>query len=171
MNSVCGFFGLHPWELPWDTESDQPNDTQFRQQLEAHLASLVMHQNATRFLVVMNGGASLLAAEEVLAMKTLHPVTLECIIPFEEIHVGWSETERNRFFSILERCDMEQMMNCGFSLNCYRRCARYLVDQCATLLILWNGKPGDAGDTVTLARRSGRNTILLSPFRSDDSPE
>lgn len=164
MNSVCGFFGLHPWELPWDTEYDQPGYARFRHQLKAHLASLATQQSVTRFLVVMNGGASLVAAEEVLAMKLLHPVTLECVIPFEELHVNWPETERNRYFSVLEQCDVENMISRGFSLTCYRRCARYLVDQCDALLILWNGKSGDTGDAVAMTRRSGRSVILLSPF-------
>ena len=171
MESVCGFFGLHPWELPWDTESDNLGYARFRQQLEGHLTSLAVHQNITRFLVSMDGGTSLLAAEAVLAMKALQPVTLECIIPFEDLHVKWSDAERDRYFSVLERCDVERMMSRSFSLNCYRRCSRYLVDQCGTLLILWNDKPGDAGDAVAMACRSGRNVILLSPFGSDSSAE
>lgn len=104
-------------------------------------------------------------------MKALHPVTLECIIPFEELHVQWSEAEQERYFSILERCDAEQMMCRGFSLTCYRRCARYLADQCDTLLILWNEKCSDAGDAVAMARRSGRRLVLLSPYDSDGNPE
>ena len=169
MESACGFYGLHPWELPWDADCAHPDSARFSQQLQEHLTSMAVQQNVTHFLVSMDGGASLLAAEGVLAMKAFHPVTLECVIPFEEVHAQWPEAERERYFSILERCDVEQMMNRSFSLTCYRRCARYLADRCDTLLILWNERPGDAGDAVTLARRSGRRVVLLSPYASKDT--
>ena len=171
METACGYFGLHPWELPWDTERDNPERTRFQKQIRAHLTSLVAQQNISRFIVSVDGGAALLVAEAILEMKAQHPVTLECVIPFEELPVHWSEAERERYFSVLERCDVENMINRSFTLNCYRRCAQYLAEQCGTLLILWNEKPGDAGDAIAVAHRFGRRLILLSPTAFSDKVE
>ena len=56
----------------------------------------------------MNRGIETMAAE--IAVMLGGNIKLECALPFEEQAKDWSESERDKYFSIIKRCETETMI-------------------------------------------------------------
>lgn len=158
----CGFFSQHAWELS-SLCAQAYSPAALREALQHCFLRLVNEQGISHFMISMDCGAPLEAVEVLLSLRAQHPITLECLIPFEEQHADWSEEDRERYFGLIAQCDHEHMMQHNFSMLCYRNSAQYLLSQCGTLVVLWNGRIGDAGDAVRLARQKTSRLILLDP--------
>lgn len=161
MNTTsCGFISQHIWELPLSL--DNTISLSIKDQLKAHAGSLIEKQHITRFLILLESGVPLDAAAAILELRTQYPITLECVIPFEDQHILWSEEERNRYFSILEQCDKEHLHQHHFSLDCYQQSIKDIVAHCSILMVLYNGGSSDAGDAIRYAKKRDRQLLTLS---------
>jgi len=101
-------------------------------------------------------------AEIVLDLKRDYPeVTLECVIPCEDQAANWTIAQRDRYFSIVERCDKETLMQRHYSKDCIRKKKEYMVKQSNYVLEVWNGKSGGSGKLLSIARTLGKIMILI----------
>ena len=69
-------------------------------------------------------------------------VTVEAVIPCEEQAARWRERDRERWFSLVERCDNETMLQHHYDRGCMLRRNRYLVDHSAMLIAVYDGMLG-----------------------------
>ncbi|MEE3334568.1 MAG: SLOG family protein [Ruminococcus sp.] len=75
---------------------------------------MITENKVTHYISGMALGIDQICAELVLEIKSRYPkITLECAIPCEEQAIRWTEPQRDRYFSILERCDKETIIICG----------------------------------------------------------
>ncbi len=63
------------------------------------------------FFVGMERGAEQFCAETLLEKKKNHNIDVHCVLTHEEQSSFWQESDRNRFFSIMERCDKELLLH------------------------------------------------------------
>lgn len=159
---TCSFVSQHFWELPRFPDRTNIVDLSMKDQLKIYALSLIQEKQISRFLILMELGIPFDAAAAILELRSQHPITLECVIPFEEQHILWSEEERDQYFSILEQCDKEHMIQHHFSLDCYQRSNKYLVAHSSVFLVLCNRSASDAGDAIKLARRKGRQVLTIA---------
>jgi uncharacterized phage-like protein YoqJ len=159
--TTCGFISQHFWELPLLLDGNNTAYLSIQDQLKIHALSLIENQKITRFLILMDSGIPLDVAAAILELRTQYPITLECVIPFEEQHITWSEEERNQYFSILEQSDKEHMLQHHFSLDCYQRSNKYLVAHSSFLFVLCDRSSSDAGDAIKHAKKKGRDVLVL----------
>jgi uncharacterized phage-like protein YoqJ len=155
---TCSFISQHLWEIDKNTTEA----LSIKDHLKLYAQSLIEEKNITRFFILMDAGIPLDAGAAILELRAQYPITLDCVIPFEEQHVLWSEEERNRYFSILEQCDNEHMLQHHFSIDCYQRGNKYMVAHASLLLIFYNGRQSDASDAIHEARKKGRHILVLS---------
>lgn len=161
--TTCGFLSQHVWELPSSQYMELASSPTIKEQLGKIIISLIEEDAINRFLVSMELGLPMDAAEVILGLRERYPITLECIIPYEEQHSTWTEEERNRYFRIIERSDAERLLGTQFSLDCYQRSMKYVAVNAQVILALWNGASSDVGDAVGFARQKGREVITLAP--------
>lgn len=83
----------------------------------------------------MNLGLSTLAAEIALLVKEKTNLKLECVIPFEEQAKYFTEPERDRYFSIIERCNKETLLATQKTANSNIAAASYMVEQADIILV------------------------------------
>ena len=75
---------------------------------------------------------------------------------------AWPEGERERYRSILERCDYETLVQHHYDRFCMMRRNRYMVDRSARLLAVYDGVPqGGTAQTLAYALRKGLHVTLL----------
>lgn len=83
-------------------------------ELKARLAGAVeaaYEKGMRHFLCGMARGADFYCCEAALALRERRPgVTVEAVIPCEEQAARWRERDRERWFSLVERCDNETML-------------------------------------------------------------
>ena len=92
-----------------------------------------------------------------LAVRIGGNIKLECVIPFEEQPKDWCESERDRYFDIIERCDRETLITTEKSDKSERLCYSYLVSKSS--LILLHTPPSD--EVAEIIKNSGKKVIEI----------
>ena len=164
---TCCFTGHRPDKLPWGEEESDPRCVRLKravaQAVEGAYVSGVRH-----FITGMARGIDLYCAEAVLALREAEEdITLECARPCETQANSWPEGERERYRSILERCDYETLVQHHYDRFCMMRRNRYMVDRSGLLIAVYNGVPkGGTFQTLAYAMKKGLavHTIDLEDF-------
>jgi len=81
---------------------------------------------------------------------------------YEDQAANWTIAQRDRYFSIVERCDNETLLQRHYSKDCIRKKKEYMVKQSNYVLVVWNGKPGGEGEILSIARTLGKIMILIN---------
>ena len=124
---------------------------------------MITRRGIRHFISGMALGVDTWAAEIVLELKQTYPVTLECAIPCETQAARWTENDRKRWFSIVERCDKETMLQTRYTADCMQKRNRYMIDHSDYVIAVWNGRPSGTGSTVTYAREHGKEIVVIAP--------
>lgn len=140
-----------------------PGHTVDRRALERRIRQLLESPPAsgppvTRFLCGMEKNGDLDAAEILLHLKDTAPFPprLECFLPYEEQAAHWDEPTRERYFSILARCDEVHLLQTRYTPDCRRRRDRCMTRQSDLLLFL------TAEDRPPITAPAG-NLLLFAP--------
>lgn len=158
---TCCFTGHRPEKLPWGNQESHPHCVALKESMAAQLEE--MYQKGYRhFLCGMARGADFYFCDAVLELRERRSgVTLEAVIPCEEQAARWSERERERWFSLVERCDGETMLQHHYDKGCMLRRNRYLVDHSSMLIAVYDGMLGGTMYTLSYAMKRGLETVIL----------
>lgn len=161
---VCAFTGHRPQNLPFGfNESDERCQT-LKKLLRYAIEKLITENGVTLFVSGMALGVDIYAAEIVLEMKKKYSnVKLEAAIPCETQAVKWREKDRDRYFRLIEQCDIETLLQTKYTADCMQKRNEYMVDKADYLIAVWDGKPSGTGKTVKYAESIGKTVIRISP--------
>ena len=117
------------------------------------------------YLHFISGGAlgvDLDFAEEVLRAKKIYePITLEIAMPCRQQAAFWSESERLRFYYILERADKVTILSEHYTPSCMLKRNEYMVDKSDLVLAYWNGEEsGGTWYTINYAKQKRKALII-----------
>ncbi|MFQ7453790.1 MAG: SLOG family protein [Flavonifractor plautii] len=141
--TTCCFTGHRPEKLPWREDEGDPRCLELKARL-AGAVEAAYEKGMRHFLCGMARGADFYCCEAALALRERRPgVTVEAVIPCEEQAARWRERDRERWFSLVERCDNETMLQHHYDRGCMLRRNRYLVDHSAMLIAVYDGMLGD----------------------------
>ena len=159
---TCCFTGHRPDKLPWGEDEDDPRC----QRLKARLGQLIEDAYAAgtrHFISGMARGCDLYCAEAVLGLRERETdVTLECARPCQTQADSWPEKERERYQSILDRCNFETLVQHSYDRYCMMRRNRYMADRSSRIIAVYNGVPrGGTAQTLAYALKKGLETHIL----------
>ena len=158
---TCCFTGHRPQSLPWGTREQDPRCTELKLELAARLEG-IYEAGFRRFLCGMALGCDMFFAEAVLALRDNHPdVMLEAVIPCGSQPDRWSLAQRQRYNSLLNRCDKVTVLQIHYTPDCMQKRNRYMVEHASLLLACYNGYPGGTQSTLLYAQRRGLQTIII----------
>ena len=161
---ACCFAGPRPQSLPLGFDEENAGCLRLKQVLKEQAVYLIEALGVTHFISGVDLGVGQFAAEIVLDLKRDYPeITLECVIPCEDQAAKWTIAQRDRYFSIVERCDKETLLQRHYTKDCIKKKKEYMVKQSNYVLAVWNGKPGGAGNILSFARTLGKTVILIDP--------
>ena len=164
---TCCFTGHRPDKLPWGEEESDPRCVRLKRAVAQAVEGAYV-SGARHFITGMARGIDLYCAEAVLALREAEEdITLECARPCETQSDSWPEGERERYRSILERCDYETLVQHHYDRFCMMRRNRYMVDRSGLLIAVYNGVPkGGTFQTLAYAMKKGLavHTIDLEDF-------
>ena len=158
----CCFTGHRPDKLPWREDESDPRC----QRLKRSIARAVEDAYVVGYRLFISGmaqGSDLYFAEAVLELRQWHEdAQLECALPCETQADRWPEPERERYVSILERCNIETMVQHSYDRYCMIRRDRYMVDRSSRLIAVYNGVPrGGTYQTLLYATKKGLTAHIL----------
>ena len=159
--TTCSFTGHRPEKLPWRGDESDPRCLALKERLAAAVED-AYDKGMRHFLCGMARGADFYFCDAVLELRERRSgVTLEAVIPCEEQAARWSERERERWFSLVERCDGETMLQRHYDKGCMLRRNRYLVDHSSMLIAVYDGMLGGTMYTLSYAMKRGLETVIL----------
>ncbi|HJB69806.1 MAG TPA: DUF1273 domain-containing protein [Candidatus Flavonifractor avistercoris] len=159
--TTCSFTGHRPEKLPWRGDESDPRCLALKERLAAAVED-AYDKGMRHFLCGMARGADFYFCDAVLELRERRSgVTLEAVIPCEEQAARWSERERERWFSLVERCDGETMLQHHYDKGCMLRRNRYLVDHSSMLIAVYDGMLGGTMYTLSYAMKRGLETVIL----------
>lgn len=159
--TTCSFTGHRPEKLPWRGDESDPRCLALKERLAAAVED-AYDKGMRHFMCGMARGADFYFCDAVLKLRERRSgVTLEAVIPCEEQAARWSERERERWFSLVERCDGETMLQHHYDKGCMLRRNRYLVDHSSMLIAVYDGMLGGTMYTLSYAMKRGLETVIL----------
>ena len=159
--TTCCFSGHRPPRLPWGSNEADPRCLALKERLAAAVED-AYDKGMRHFMCGMARGADFYFCDAVLELRERRSgVTLEAVIPCEEQAARWSERERERWFSLVERCDGETMLQHHYDKGCMLRRNRYLVDHSSMLIAVYDGMLGGTMYTLSYAMKRGLETVIL----------
>ena len=159
---TCCFTGHRPSKLPWGGNESDTRCIQLKAQLAAALED-AYHKGMRHFICGMALGADTYFCEAALTLRQQHPdVTIEAALPCEEQAAHWAEQDRHRYYSLIEQCDYETMVQRLYDRQCMYRRDRYMVDRSAMVIAVYGGILGGTMYTLSYAMKKGLETVLIS---------
>ena len=159
--TTCCFTGHRPEKLPWREDEGDPRCLELKARL-AGAVEAAYEKGMRHFLCGMARGADFYCCEAALALRERRPgVTVEAVIPCEEQAARWRERDRERWFSLVERCDNETMLQHHYDRGCMLRRNRYLVDHSGMLIAVYDGMLGGTMYTISYAMKRGLDVVTL----------
>lgn len=112
-------------------------EVQLKEIIKRELVKLIEEEGVTAFISNMTQGFSQWAAEMVVELKSHYPgTTLECVLLYENQATGWTEDERDRFFTTVQKCDKKTMLQGKYSKDCRKNGERYMLEQSQFVLAI-----------------------------------
>lgn len=160
---ACSFTGHRPQKLPWKFNEEDPRCVELKRKLY-DITEAVYLSGVRHFLSGMAQGCDLYFCETVIELRNRYPdITLEAAIPCETQAEKWSEAERERYFRLVEQCDVETMVQRAYTPDCMTKRNQYLVDNSSVIIAVYDGTFGGTMQTVMFAKRKGIEIILIKP--------
>ncbi len=158
---TCCFTGHRPDKLPWGEDEADPRCLRLKRAVARAVEDAYV-SGIRHFISGMARGVDLYCAETVLELREAEPdILLECARPCETQADGWPAAERERYNTILERCNYETLVQHSYDRFCMIRRNRYM------LISVYNGEPkGGTFQTLAYAMKKGLtiHTIDLEDF-------
>ena len=148
---ACTFTGHRSEKLPWGCNESDARCQKLKKKLYDTVEA-VYDAGFHRFLCGMAEGCDLYFCEAVLLLKDAHPdITLEAAVPFAGQADRWPDTQRQRYASLLARCDVVTVLQEHYTPGCMMRRNRYMVDHADLILACYDGKTGGTLNTLRYA--------------------
>lgn len=95
---------------------------------KGELEKLLKKENTVRFISGMNIGFEMFAAKIVLELKEQYKsIVFECALPDELQAVGWSECDRESYYNILGKCDIENFISRRAYIDNIKKRNKYML--------------------------------------------
>jgi uncharacterized phage-like protein YoqJ len=163
---ICSFIGYTYNDFILRDGETTNECNKIKQSLREQIIQLIKYHNVRYFITGMSRGVDQWCAEIVLDLKKdMSYLYLECALPCETQAVHWSENQRDRYFSIIERCDKEYCMQSQYTYDCIMKRNQYLVDSSDYIVAVWDKyKSGHTYRTIQYAKKQRKKIFMISPI-------
>ena len=163
---TCCFTGHRPQSFPCKYNEGDLRCLLLKARLRREILRAVKADGVGHFLTGMALGVDTWAAEIVLSLRGRWPVTLEAVLPCAGQDARWTAESRERYRSILSRCDLVTPLQDRYTPDCFARRNRYLVEHSDLVIAVCNGSPSGTGSTVSYANALGKPVRQVRPPHS-----
>lgn len=158
----CCFIGLHIHNLIFIFDEEVMQCIRLKQIMSDYIIDLIEHHSVVNFISDMSLGFGIYAAGIILSLKPIYSdITLECVLPYEEQAAHWTADQRDKYFSIIENCDKEIILQKHYTGICIEKNQRYMIDNSAFVLSLQNSN--NSGKIFQYAESKNKQITSINP--------
>lgn len=163
VKKTCCIIGLKQDNILNILKENQHDNIFLKNILRKLIVRMIEEYKVTHFISAMRLGVERLAAEIIIELKHLYPnIILEGVIPYENLAENWSEEQRDRYFDIMSKVDIETLLQYHYTKDCNRKLIKYLMRKSQLVLAVGNVETDKIGKTVTYARSIGKIVVHIN---------
>ena len=160
---TCSFSGYRPEKLPWGENESDERCRELKRRL-FHISEALYESGYRHFMCGMARGCDIYFCEALLTLRDIyHEVTIEAVLPCPEQAEKWSSEWRARYFVLIGYCDRETLISTRYTRDCMQRRNRYMVDNSALIITVYDGLSGGTKTTRKYAALQGLEIVDLMP--------
>ena len=115
------------------------------------------------FISGMALGFDMLCAEIILELKEKFSfIKLFCALPCNEQEKLWKESQKERYFNILEKADKIVCLQPEYSRGCMQKRNKFMIDNSSYLIAFYTGVSGGTKQTIEYALKNGLKIVTFS---------
>ncbi len=162
IENSCAFTGHRPAHFAFGYNENHPDCIALKEEMRKEVIALI-EVGVTTYYSGMALGVDIWGVELVLELKKEHPeLELIAVLPCETQANRWSDTQRERYFSLLPSCDEVIYVSRHYTPTCVLDRNRYMLDHAKHLLAVYDGREnGGTAHTVTYAKKKEHNIIII----------
>lgn len=127
---VCCIISNYPQDKYYNLFLDKHYYILLRLKLSERFIHMIKEFNVTQFISGINLGAEQCAVEALIELKKKYPsIMVECVLPYENQSSSWTELQRDKYFSIMEKIDKETMLQYHYTKDCMIKRDEYMVSK------------------------------------------
>ncbi len=173
MGKKCCFTGYRPekFSFPLDFGSYEMNS------LEEKIYSTVfalVEEGFSEFYCGMASGFDLLCGKAVVDIKRANSekgMKLIAAIPYRAQSNGFSNMWKKLYDIVLRESDESVLLSEEYTLSCFEKRNRFMVDNSSAVVCYFEGKPGGTANTVKYAKKKGKRIINLADYKIEGADE
>lgn len=163
-NALC-FTGHRPQKLPYGFDEENELCIRLKARLTAEI-EIKIECGVDTFLCGMALGTDIWCGEIVIKLKEQFPnIRLIACIPHTGQEKSWNDDYKERYARLLDSADHSIVLYVRYVRGCMQKRNRYMVDNSAHMIAVYNGSAGGTQTTVEYAKRKGLDIIILDPNR------
>ncbi|MDD2496439.1 MAG: SLOG family protein, partial [Tissierellia bacterium] len=167
---TCCFKDYYPQDYFMDLDVKSSNFIKLKSRLKETMTILIEDFSVTHFISGMEFGLEQLSAEFVLDLKTKFPsITLEGAIPYENQVINWTESQRDKYYSIMQKIDNEVLLQYHYSYDCMRKRNLYMMNK-SKFIILYTNNTNKIDNINEYAKSIGKFVINMDIETSNIIP-
>jgi uncharacterized phage-like protein YoqJ len=165
---TCAFTGHRHTRFAFGDDEDDERYLRLTTLMREHIRTLIAG-GVTEFLSGMATGADQWAAEIILDIKKEYPhIRLTAVRPYAGQAKAWPPGQQERHYNTLAQCNEVVTIRDGYTRSCMFERNRYLVDNAAFLLAVYDGgSTGGTAYTVKYAKQKKRRMTIIHPDSLD----
>lgn len=116
-------------------QSSKQKKERIKERVISSINEILEEEKITTLISALETGVDLFATQYILKNKNIF---LECALSFEEQASSYKESERDKYFSVLERCDKLTLVNKKRVFGCKTKRDKYMIENCDIILCFWD---------------------------------
>lgn len=164
MNSTtCCFTGHRPQSLSWGFNESDERCLKMKLQLKYEIVKAI-ENGYTTFIPGMALGFDTICAETVIELKKKYPnIKLIGAIPCKNQDKLWQKKDKERYKTLLKKLDGTRCIYDEYiGAECMLERNRYMINNSALVIALFNGKNGGTKKTIDYAREHNLKVVILN---------
>ncbi len=173
MAKKCCFTGYRPEKFPFELKLGTEDFCSLEKKIYDSVFALV-EEGFSEFYCGMACGFDLLCGKAVVDIKRAHPekgIRLISAIPYRSQSSGFSDIWKKLYDIVLGEADESVLLSEEYTLSCFDKRNRYMVDNSTTVVCYFDGKSGGTANTVKYARKRGKRIINLADYRIEGADD
>lgn len=115
---------------------NRSKELQIKNSFKSIIKTFVESSKVIYFISSMDNEIEIIFAEAVVEVKkTYSQIYLECVIPFENHNISWKERLRDRYYSVMNKCDKETLLQHRYTDDCYKNKNKYLISKSSNIIL------------------------------------
>jgi len=143
----------------------------FKYELREITEQLIKDFHATHFISGMELGFEQSSAEVVNELKVEYPgITLEAVLPYETFTKDWSEEQRDKYYSIMQKIDKETLMQYHYTKDCIRKRNIFMMNK-SNYIVLQYINTSEIYNLTLYAKANKKTVFLIRPDKLNTIPQ